>query len=205
MAQARSFEAQDASRTLTEPLEPSHLGLLSEVSALHGGFILGFPKAAELSARADEARFGANVIESIGPSTSIILRTLARQRRFLSERARQLIEALDAVFLTGSWATARIGYTSYATVRNALVVIGRLAIWINEKGATIAGSAVIASALAVTSIPPDVLQSLSAFLYDNASAILSFAAPFPELRNYLGWIIDHFDSVEGGKGNKKVH
>jgi Leucine-rich repeat (LRR) protein len=58
MAQAHSFQHQDRTLTLSEPLEPSHLGVLTEVAALHGGFILGFPTAVRLSDRADQARIG---------------------------------------------------------------------------------------------------------------------------------------------------
>jgi hypothetical protein len=109
MAQASSFQQQDKTRTLSEPLEPSHLGLLGEVAALHGGFILGFPTAAQLTSRADRSRISPETIRTIGPPTSNVLSALSRQRRLLSERARQLTEALDAAFLTGSWDAARIG------------------------------------------------------------------------------------------------
>jgi hypothetical protein len=34
------------------------------------------------------------------------------------------------------------------------------------------------------------------FLRTNASDVLSFAAPFPELRAYFEWIINHFDAVD---------
>ncbi len=203
MAQASSFSSQDKAHTLTEPLEPSHLGLLTEVAALHGGFILGFPRAAELSRRADEGRFGANTVRTISTPTSNILSALARQRRFLSERAKQLIEAPDAVFVAGAWEAAHLGYTTHATVRNALVAIGRLALWINDKGGTLAGGVVVTSAIAALGFPPETLQAVLTFIHDSGGDILSFAAPFPELRMYLGWIIDHFDTLEARSKGKK--
>jgi Leucine-rich repeat (LRR) protein len=196
MAQASSFQHQDKSRTLSEPLEPSHLGLLAEVAALHGSFILGFPRAAELTSRADRSRVGPETIRTIGPPTSNVLSALSRQRRLLSDRARQLIEALDAALLTGSWDAARIGYTSYATVRNALVAIGRICIWINDKGGSLVGGVLIGSAVAAANLPADTLQLVMLFLKSNSADILSFAAPFPELRLYVEWIISHFDDLE---------
>jgi len=203
MAQAASFQEQDPSRTITEPLEPSHLGLLMEVAALHGGFILGFPKAMELSNRADQARFDAEVINSILGPTSNILSTLARQRRFLTERATRLIEALDATLVAGSWHTARIGYTSYATVRNALVAIGRVILWMNDKGGSVAGGVIVGGLLEATHVSAETLNAILAFLHNGSSDVLSFAAPFPELRTYLQWIITHFDTVEAGPKDKK--
>jgi hypothetical protein len=197
MAQSISFERQNKDRTFTEPLEPDHLGTLIEVSALHGGFILGFPKAAELVARADNARIGPDLARVIEAPTSHLLGALARQRRFLTDRARELIEALDAALFAGAWDSARIGYTSYATTRNALLTIGKLTIWINDKGGSLAGSTVIAATVAAANLPPETLQLVLDFLRLNASNILSFAAPFPELRAYFEWIINHFDLLEG--------
>lgn len=197
MAQANSFQHQDRGRTFSDPLEPSHLGLLTEVSALHGSFIQGFPTAVQLTQRADRSRVGPDVLRTIGPPTSNVLSALSRQRRLLSERARRLTEALDAALLTGSWDAARIGYTSYATVRNVLVALGRISIWINDKGGSIAGGAVVGAAVTAANLPPDTLQLALLFLKSNAADILSFAAPFPELRTYIEWIIQHFDELEG--------
>ncbi len=196
MAQAIAFEKHDHLRTLTEPLEPNHLSLLIEVSALHGGFILGFPTAANLVSRADRSRLGPEVAQAIGASTSNVLGALSRQRRLFSDRARQLVEALDSALLSGSWDAARIGYTSYATVRNALVALGRISIWINDKGGSLAGGVVIGSVITAANLPVDTLQLIMLFLKSNSADILSFAAPFPELLAYFRWIIDYFDKIE---------
>jgi len=197
MAAATSFERQDRAKTITEPLEPQHLGLLTEVAGLHGAFILGFPRGVELVERADRSQFDLETIRAISTPTSNVLSALSRQRRLLSDRARHLIEALDAALLPGSWEIARIGYTSYASVRNALVVIGRLAIWINEKGGSLAGGTIVAAAVSQSGLSPEALQQVMSFLQVNSAQILSFAAPFPELRTYLLWIIDFFDVQEG--------
>lgn len=193
MAQSLSFQIHDSGRTLADPLEPAHLGILVDVASLHGGFILGFPLAVKLVTRADQSRIGPETIRKIGPATSNVLSALSRQRRVLSEGARQLIEALDSALLTGSWEAARIGYTSYATVRNALVTIGKVGLWINDKGGSLAGGVVVGSAISAASLPPDTLQLIASFLTSNAANILSFAAPFPELRTYMTWLINHFD------------
>jgi Leucine-rich repeat (LRR) protein len=101
MAQAISFEQQDRLRTISEPLEPSHLSLLIHVAGLHGGFILGFPKAIELSNRSDSARIGPELGRVIAEPTSNVLAALSHQRKLLSERARKLTEVLDAALTSG--------------------------------------------------------------------------------------------------------
>jgi hypothetical protein len=123
LAQAISFQQQDRTRTITEPLEPAHLALLVEVAGLHGGFILGFPTGLELSNRADDARIGPNIARLVGAPTSNLLAALSVQRKVVSERARKLAEALDAALIASGWDAARVGYTAYATVRNALIAI----------------------------------------------------------------------------------
>jgi hypothetical protein len=50
--------------------------------------------------------------------------------------------------------------------------------------------------VAVADLPPDTLQLVMLFLKSNSADILSFAAPFPELRVYVEWIINHFDNME---------
>lgn len=55
---------------------------------------------------------------------------------------------------------------------------------------------IVASAVVAAGLPPETLQAVLAFLRANSGDILSFAAPFPELRMYLAWIIDYFDAQE---------
>jgi hypothetical protein len=80
-------------------------------------------------------------------------------------------------------------------VRNALVAIGRVSIWINDKGGSLVGGVIVGSAVGAANLPPDTIQLVALFLKSNAADILSFAAPFPELRLYLSWIIDYFDDL----------
>jgi hypothetical protein len=95
-------------------------------------------------------------------------------------------------------------YTSYATVRNALVTIGKLCIWINDKGGSLVGGVVVGSVIAAANLPPDTLQLVMTFLKSNSADILSFAAPFPELRLYIEWIINHFDELETSSKSDNV-
>jgi hypothetical protein len=91
-------------------------------------------------------------------------------------------------------------------VRNALVAIGRICIWINDKGGSLVGGVIVASAVAAANLPPDTLSLVILFLKSNSADILSFAAPFPELRAYLEWIIDHFDDLNASsKGAGKTN
>jgi len=196
LAQAISFEKQDKNRTITEPLEPTHLALLIEVAGMHGGFILGFPSAIELSERADAARLGSDVVSAIREPASNVLASLSRQRRLVSERARQLADALDAALVAVEWDVARVGYTSYATLRNALIAIGKSLIWLNDKGGTVVGGTILGSAIAAANLPPGTLELVVEFLNHNSSQILTFAAPFPELRAYMQWLIGHLEQRE---------
>jgi hypothetical protein len=88
-------------------------------------------------------------------------------------------------------------------VRNALVAIGRICVWVNDKGGSLAGSVVVGSAIAAANLPPDTLQLVMLFLKSNSSDILSFAAPFPDLRVYVEWIISHFDHMEKSSRDSK--
>ena len=203
LAHAFSFEKQDERRTLTEPLEPSHLALLLDVARLHGGFILGFPKGIELTERADRAQLGPNAIRAINDPTLHVLAALSQQTKLVSERARRLTDALNAALIVAGWETTRIGYTSYATVRNALIQLGKVIVWVNDKGGSLAGGIVIGSAIAASGLTPETLELVVHFLQTNVSDVLAFAAPFPELRAWIGWIIDHFDEERNATSKAK--
>jgi hypothetical protein len=210
LAHAFSFEHQNEQRTLTEPLEPSHLALLISVARLHAGFILGFPKGLELTDRADHSRVDPNVRELINDPTLQLLKVLSQHRKLVAERARRLAELLHSTLVTAGWDTARVGYTSYAVVRNALIQLGKSALWINDKGGSLVGGVFIgavAAAAVASGLPPETVELAIKFLASNISDILSFAAPFPELRVWIGWIIDHFDeerrSINDGVNSRR--
>lgn len=109
MAQAFAFERQDARRTIAEPLEPSHLGLLIEVSRLHGGFVLGFPMGIQLTEKADKAQLVPEVVQAIQQPTSDLLSSLAKQRRLVSTRVSGLADSLEAGLISASWGGCSCG------------------------------------------------------------------------------------------------
>jgi hypothetical protein len=193
MAQALAFERQDARRTIAEPLEPTHLGLLVEISRLHGGFVLGFPMGLSLTQRADMARLAPEAVQAIQQPASDILSSLAKQRRLVSERVRELADSLDGALITASWATARVGHTSYVTLRNFLIEAGKTILAANDASKTFAGGVMFAAAVQASGLTPEAAAQLLEFLSSNTAVILSFVAPFPELRAWVGWIIDHLD------------
>lgn len=193
LAYAVSFEKQNQNRTLTEPLEPSHFALLLDVARLHAGFILGFPKAVELTERADHAQIAPDVFDLIDGPISNILSALSQNQRLVSERARHLAEALQAAMTVAGWRTTRVGYTGYVTVRNALIQLCKALVWSNDKGGSVVGSFAVGSVLAASGMSAETLQLVFQFLHFNASNMIAFAAPFPELRAWVGWIIDHLD------------
>jgi hypothetical protein len=52
----------------------------------------------------------------------------------------------------------------------------------------------------------ETLGALISFLHQNSSDILSFAAPFPELRAWIEWIINFLDEEKkrpSGKGTER--
>jgi hypothetical protein len=199
MVQARSFERQDQTRTLTEPLEPAHLALLLDVARLHAGFIVGFPKGIELMNRADRVQLTPDVIERISEPTSHILAGIAQARQTFTERARRLADIVNAALITGEWNAARIGHTAYAFVRNALIAIGSVLVRINSAGETLAGVAIIATASQVGVSVESVAGGVE-LLRSNFGDIFAFAASFPELRAWLECIIDHLDDESDDRG-----
>jgi Leucine-rich repeat (LRR) protein len=196
LAQALAFERQDAHRTISEPLEPAHLALLIEVSRLHGGFILGFPAGLELTARSDAARLAPDVARVIDRPTSDILASMSKQRRLFSERARGLADALEAALLSTSWDAARVGHASYVTVRNLLIETGRMILAANSLTSTVAGGLVFSAAVQQSGLTLEATLQLSEFIKSNTAEILSFVAPFPELRVWVEWMINYFDEEE---------
>lgn len=193
MAQALAFEQQDAHRTIAEPLEPLHFGLLIEISRLHGGFILGFPTGVALTQRADVARLAPDAVQAIQQSTSDLLSSLAKQRRLTSDRVRGLANSLEAALISASWNVARVGHTSYVTLRNFLIEVGKTVIAANGASSSFAGGLMFAGALQASGLTAEAAAQLLEFLRSNTADILAFVAPFPELRAWINWMIDHID------------
>ncbi|WP_168858331.1 leucine-rich repeat domain-containing protein [Bradyrhizobium brasilense] len=196
LAQAYAFERQDGHRTISEPLEPVHLALLIEVSRLHGGFILGFPKGLELTERSDAARMAPDTARIIEPSAFEILSSFSKQRRLFSDRARGLADALEAGLLTASWNTARVGHVSYVMLRNFLIAAGKTVLLANDQSSTAVGGILLSAAIQTSGLTPEAAVQLLDFIRANTAAILSFVAPFPELRAWVEWMINHFDEQE---------
>ena len=169
------------------------------MSRLHGGFILGFPKGVELTERSDAARIAPETARLIEPSTSEILSSFAKQRRLFSDRARGLADALEAGLLTASWGTARVGHVSYVTLRNFLIQTGRTVLLANEISSNLAGGVLLAAAIQQSGLTPEAAVQLLDFMRANTASILSFVAPFPELRAWVEWMINYFDEQDGEK------
>jgi hypothetical protein len=105
----RAAFANQASGTMTEPLEPGHLALLQQAAEIHGGFILGFPKGRELTDRADHARLSPEIIAQIAPSTRQILEGLARASNFVETRTRKFLAVVHENLVVHGWEVARTG------------------------------------------------------------------------------------------------
>jgi hypothetical protein len=184
----RAAFASQASGTMAEPLEPGHFALLQQAAELHGGFILGFPKGRELTDRADQARLSPEIVGQIEPPAHRILEKLAGGREFVEPRTRRILAAIDESLIANGWGVARIGHAAYTLTKNSLIALGKVVIQLNKVIATGA-----AGALFVRGLDPDLIKHIIQFMFDNAQTIASFAEPFPELRNWLTFLIDHID------------
>ena len=178
---------------MTEPLEPGHLALLSEVARLHSGFILGFEEAITLTDRADRMRFSATVEEDIRQLSASILGVASEGGKLFSSRAKMLIESVTAALHRSSWEISRIGFTGYATTRNLLIAIGRIALWINDKGGSLAGGIIAAPIIGVN--PAEQIRNFATIIISQAEQITALATAFPELRDWVSWLIDFYSKL----------
>ena len=81
--------------------------------------------------------------------------------------------------------------------------MGKTLLLANEKASSPAGGVVVAVALAASGMTPETLVLMIDFFKTNIGDILSFIAPFPELRSWINWIIDHFDGEVSDKDVKR--
>ena len=82
-------------------------------------------------------------------------------------------------------------------VRNFLIQTGRTILLANDLSSTVAGGVILAAAVQLTGLTPEAAMQLLEFMRSNTASILSFVAPFPELRAWFEWMINHFDDHEG--------
>ncbi|TBW39787.1 hypothetical protein EYW49_05885 [Siculibacillus lacustris] len=184
-----AFESQNVDRTLSEPLEPAHLALLKRAARVHGALILGFPLARKLMDDAERFKLASDTIAAIDGPTAEILRRFGEQHGWVDEEARRFIAAIGAGYHEAGWTMAATGHAGYVVVRNALVVVTRHLVRANSVFATVAGG------LVLNEVDPGLQVTTHAmrFVVEHATTILAFAAPFPELRDWFGWVIDHLD------------
>ena len=177
--------AQDA-RIMTNPLEPAHFALLQQAAELHGGFILGFPEARELSERADHARLSGEAMEKVVLLARSILESIRNSGRKVEENTRKFFAAIEEGLVEPGWRITRAGYAAYVVTRNALIAIGRLLNWANSAFSTIAGG------ILLTGVDPGLVhtQFWIEFALKHSQEILAFSEPFPELRVWLAAQID---------------
>ena len=185
----RAAFTNQPSGTMTEPLEPGHLAMLQQAAEMHGGFILGFPKGWELTERADRTRLSPEIIAQIAPPARRILEGLARANDFVESRTRKFFAAVDESLIVHGWGTARIGHAIYVTTRNSIIALGKYLILANIGCAAILGKPI----LPALDLDAHTSQLIVEFVMHHAQEVLSFAEPFPELRNWIGFVIDHID------------
>jgi hypothetical protein len=114
---------------------------------------------------------------------------LARASDFVETSTRKFLAVVDESLFLHGWETARTGYAAYAVTRNSLIAMGKVLIRANSVLATVTGN------LVLSSVDPglQMTQHIIQFMLENAQIVASFAEPFPELRSWIGFLIDHID------------
>lgn len=181
LANRDAFARAQDTRTMTEPLEPAHFALLQHAAELHGGFILGFPEARELTERADRARLSGEAMERVVSIARALLEEIRNSGRQVEAKTRKFLGAIEEGLVEPGWKITRAGYAAYVVTRNALIAIGRLLGWTNSAFSTVVGG------IALSQIDPGLAQTQFwiEFVIKNASQILAFSDPFPELKIWL--------------------
>ncbi len=192
---AEAFAGQNQDRTLTDPLEPAHLGMLTAAARLHGAFILGFPLGRKLTANADQFRLASETLATIGRPMAAILEAFGGEDDWVEDETRRFLSAIGATYHTTGWKLATSSHAAYVAVRNALLVVTRHVVKANSALATVAGG------LVLSRIDPglEMTQMAISFIGEHVETITAFAAPFPELRAWFAWVIDHLDGQNAEK------
>jgi hypothetical protein len=112
---------------------------------------------------------------------------LARASDFVETSTRKFLAVVDESLFLHGWETARTGYG--LCTRNSLIAMGKVLIRANSVLATVTGN------LVLSSVDPglQMTQHIIQFMLENAQIVASFAEPFPELRSWIGVLIDHID------------
>ena len=180
---------------MSEPLEPEHYALLRQASEIHGAFILGFPRGRELTDRADHSRLTPEIIASIMPAARALLDRWRHAKDMVEARTRKFLGAIEEGAIGPSWGAARASYSAYVVTRNALIGIGKLMLQANSAFATVVGG------LALSAVDPNLVQTQLwlHFVLQESQTILAFSEPFPELKIWLGSIIDMLERDEAAR------
>lgn len=193
LANRDAFARAHDSGVMTEPLEPALFALLQQVCEVHGGFILGFPTARELSNRADQARISGAAMERVVFLAREIIQEL-RNSNQVDAHTRRFLAAIEEGLVEPGWRITRAGYAAYVVTRNALIAIGRMLNWANSTFATVIGG------IALAQVDPGLVQTQFwlEFVLKNSQQIIAFAEPFPELKIWLA------AQIEAAKQDKEL-
>ncbi len=188
MAQAKAYLTQNTSGTMSPALEPNLCALLEEVSQLNGGFILGFPRGAELSKKANEAQLPAGFDQ---PSSELI-KLLNDQKEIIGDKLSHLLTSISEAVDAGGWKFARLEYSAVSTLHNLLLSIGKTVIKFDQTILK-SGTGVTVYALLIAQkfpeINPTTIQIIWDLLLGHPSLIAQFTAPFPELHKWMEYVI----------------
>ena len=126
------------------------------------------------------------MLTSITPAARALLERWRHAKDMVEARTRRFFGAVEEGAIGPSWGAARAAYSAYIVTRNSLIAVRKLLLHANSALATVGGG------LALSAIDPNLIQTQLwlHFMLEESQTILSFSEPFPELKVWLGSIID---------------
>jgi hypothetical protein len=194
-----AYRNQNTSATMAVPLEPQLAASLSSITRDHGAFILGFAEGRELVERADDFALKRELLQELQTYGQPVLEMLASNRALVSHKARQLHKTLLDATSEFGWASSRLGYTAYVTVRKAVFAMIRHSV---GEGRSLADIVAYLGGASVLLGDPngEFIRAALPVLRDHGAQLLAFFNHSPEFRAWVEWALKIVNSIEHRRG-----
>jgi hypothetical protein len=190
---ARSYQEQNASRTMAEPLEPQIDALLHSVVRQHGAFIMGFEEGRDLVHRADEFALDTVRLREIEAPGNSLLTELTLNRALVDERTSDLHHPVRASVIEFGWASSRISYAAYLIVRNGVRAMIKYTVGENPNAGAIIGI-LTGTSLLLGDTNAEFIRAAVPVLQQYGSQMVAFFNHSPEMRAYVEWALQILDA-----------
>lgn len=187
IANAGAFARHEQLNSVNPGLEPDHFALLKQAADIHSAFVLGQPIGRAMVDRADEMRLTDDQFALIGDGMMAVLDDLSSNTDVVVEATRRFVGSVRTAMLVGGWHAGRTGFAGYVVTRNSLLAIAKVLVALDRRLGTVIGG------LALAALDPQLAQTqhLIQFFHQNSQQILLFTGPFPELRTWFSWLLEH--------------